>query len=246
MTSVRIGALILCGLLLEAAGAGGVAHRGIRQSDAGGSHPFRKRSGPIGEGVAPDKIRAEKRVGDDARYRLDAGRSKFMVRAFSGGLLWFLGHDHFIAAREFTGEVQLTPGAITPASLQMSIRADSLAETRDLFTEQQKQIIDKELREIVLETAKYPEITFKSTGVTGSLTAGGYQAQIGGDLTLHGVTRHIVIPAQVTLSGSDLRARGEFTVKRSDYHVKATSAKGGTIRVRDKLRFTFDIVAHQL
>jgi polyisoprenoid-binding protein YceI len=180
-----------------------------------------------------------------ARYRLDSSQSRFMVRAFSGGLLWFKGHDHFIAVRDFTGEAQLTPGAISPASLRMTIRADSLVETRDVFTEQEKQIINRELREIVLETAKYPEITFKSTDVTGTLTGGQFEAKIGGDLTLHGVTRRIVIPARVTLVGDTLRAQGEFTVKRGDYKVKATSAAHGLVRVRDKLKFTFDIVARQ-
>jgi len=87
---------------------------------------------------------------------------------------------------------------------------------------------------------------FKSTEVTGKLTAAGqYQAKIGGDLTLHGVTRHIIIPTDVTLEGNNLRARGEFTINRGDYRVKATSALHGTIRVRDKLKFTFDIVGHQ-
>src|SRR5688500_11236237 len=28
------------------------------------------------------------------RYLLDSGQSKFVARAFSGGLLWFKGHDH--------------------------------------------------------------------------------------------------------------------------------------------------------
>jgi polyisoprenoid-binding protein YceI len=128
----------------------------------------------------------------------------------------------------------------------LTIRADSLAETRDVFTEQQKQIINKELREIVLETARYPEITFRSTKVTGKLNGQQFEVRIGGDLTLHGVTRRIVIPAQVTLSGDTLRAQGEFTVSRGDYKVKATSALHGTIRVRDKLRFMFDIVARQI
>ena len=169
-----------------------------------------------------------------------------MVRAFAGGLLFFKGHDHFVKVGDFTGEAELTPGALNPASLQLRVRADSLEETGSVFTPQQKQIINKELREIVLETAKYPEITFKSTDVTGNLTGGQYEAKIGGDLTLHGVTRHIVIPATVTLSGNDLRARGEFTVNRGDYKVKATSAVHGLVRVRDKLKFTFDIVAHQI
>lgn len=181
-----------------------------------------------------------------ARYRLDTGRSKFMVRAFAGGPLWFKGHDHFVATRDFSGEVELSPGATPPASLLMTVRSESLVETRDVFTEQQKQIIDKELREIVLETAKYPEITFRSTDVTGDLTGGQFVVKIGGDLTLHGVTRHVVIPAAVTLSGGELRARGEFTLDRGDYNVKATSAFHGLVRVRDRLKFTFDIVARQI
>lgn len=41
-------------------------------------------------------------------------------------------------------------------------------------------------------------------------------------------------------------ARGGFNVKRGDYNVHATSALHGTIRVRDKLKFTFDIVARQI
>ena len=180
------------------------------------------------------------------RYRLDAKQSSFMVRTFSGGLLFFKGHDHFIKVGDFAGEAQLTPTAVSPASLRMTIRADSLEETRDVFTPEQKQIINKEIRELVLETARYPEITFRSTDVNGKLNAGGrYEAKIGGDLTLHGVTRHIIIPAAVTLEGNSLRARGEFNINRGDYKVKATSALHGTIRVRDKLKFTFDIVAHQ-
>jgi polyisoprenoid-binding protein YceI len=182
-----------------------------------------------------------------ARYRLDAGQSQFIVRAFAGGPLWFKGHDHFVRARDFDGEAELTPGSLSPASLLLRVRADSLEETRDVFTEQQKQIINKELREIVLETAKYPEIVFQSTDIAvRALTGGQFEAKVGGDLTLHGVTRRVVIPATVTLSGGDLRARGEFTIDRGDYNVKATSAAHGLVRVRGKLKFTFDIAAHQV
>ncbi|HEV7859236.1 MAG TPA: YceI family protein [Pyrinomonadaceae bacterium] len=196
--------------------------------------------------VVPAAVEGKSVPWASARYTIDAAASRFMVRAFAGGLLFFKGHDHLIAIRDFTGQAQLTPDSVSPASLEFNVRADSLAETREVFTEQQKQIINKEVRELVLETAKYPTITFKSTDVKGQVVAGGkYLASIGGDLTLHGVTRHVKIPAQVSLSGKDLRASGEFTINRGDYKVNATSALHGTIRVRDKLRFTFDIVAHQ-
>jgi polyisoprenoid-binding protein YceI len=180
-------------------------------------------------------------------YRLDAARSKFVVRAFAGGVLRFKGHDHFVAARDFTGEARLTPGAVSPASLTLTVRAGSLAETRDVFTEQQKKIIDGELRDIVLEPDKYPEITFRSTDVSVEPRGGDlFNLKLGGDLTLRGVTRRVVIPVEVTLRGGEMRARGEFDVKRSDFKVPATSAFHGTVRVRDRLKISFDIVARQL
>jgi polyisoprenoid-binding protein YceI len=178
-------------------------------------------------------------------YRLDAARSKFVVRAFAGGALWFKGHDHLVAARDFTGEARLTPGPVSPASLTLSVRTASLAETRDVFTEQQKKIIDGELRDIVLEPAKYPEITFKSTDVSAEVRGGVFRVRLGGDLTLHGVTRHVVIPAEVTLDGQALHARGEFDIKRSDFNVKATAAFHGTVRIRNRLKVIFDIVAEK-
>jgi polyisoprenoid-binding protein YceI len=181
-----------------------------------------------------------------SRYRLDASQSNFMVRAYSGGVLWFKGQDHLIRARDFSGEAQLTPGSINPASLHLIVRAASLEETRDVFTPQEKQIINKELRDIVLEPDKYPEIVFRSTSVAGkSVSANQYDVKINGDLTLKGVTRRISIPATVTITGNDFRAQGEFTIERSDFDVKATSAMHGMIRVRDKLKFTFDIVGHK-
>ena len=179
-------------------------------------------------------------------YALDSSQSKFVARAFAGGLLWFKGKDHLVAVREFTGEAQITPGSITPASLEITAKAASMVETREVFTAQEKEIINKELREIVLEPEKYPDITFKSTRVSGKSTgAERYELKIEGNLTLHGVTRGITIPTEVTLSGNDMRARGEFSIDRDDFGVKATSAFHGMVRVRKKIEFSFDIVGHQ-
>jgi len=55
-----------------------------------------------------------------------------------------------------------------------------------------------------------------------------------------------VIPAKVTVSGTNLRAVGEFSIDRSDFNVKATSAFHGMVRVRKKVKFTFDIVGHRV
>src|SRR5215510_813125 len=179
-------------------------------------------------------------------YNLDASQSKFMAHASRSGLLWFKGKSHHLAASDFSGQVELTPDTITPASLRLVVKAASLHETGADFTEPQKQIINKELKEIVLHPDQYPDITFQSTNVTVKTSAAGrYEVKIGGDLTLHGVTKRITIPAVVTLNGNDLRAVGEFSIDRGDFNVKATSAFHGLVRVDDDVKFEFDIVGHK-
>jgi len=203
----------------------------------------------IASDLAINEVAAKKQAAPNAlqRYTLDASQSKFVAHAMAGGLFWFKGHDHLVAVREFTGEARLDPDSIASSSLQINAKAGSMIETSSVFTEPQKQIIDKELREIVLEPDKYPEIVFRSTSVTGKAAANNqYDLKLAGDLTLHGVTRPITIPAKVIVTGNDLRAQGEFSIDRGDFKVKATSAFHGLVRVRDKVKFEFDIVGHRL
>lgn len=182
-----------------------------------------------------------------ARFNLDSSQSKFIAHGLRGGLLWFKGHEHLVAARDFTGEARLNPSQIAASSLRLAVKTDSMVETSDEFTPQQKEIINKELREMVLERAKYPEIVFRSTAVSGRMVGSNqYDLKIRGDLTLHGVTRQIVIPAKISVAGNDLRAIGEFSIDRHAFNVKATSAFHGMVRVRGKVKFDFDIVGHRI
>jgi len=135
---------------------------------------------------------------------------------------------------------------ISPATLNMTVKTDSLEETGADFTAEQKGIIKKELNEIVMESAKYPDMTFHSTEVSGALNGAAFDAKIGGDLTLHGVTKHIMIPATVTFDGDTLRAKGEFKLNRKDFNVNATDAFHGFVRVKHDVKFTFDIAAHKV
>ena len=178
-----------------------------------------------------------------SRYHLDATASKFVAHASRSGFLWFKGHGHHIAVRDFSGDVVLDAEALANSSLTIVAKSASMEETSDVFTAAQKQIINKELRDIVLLPDQYPEITFKSTNVTGTSTGSGqYDLKINGNLTLLGVTRPVTIPTKVTVSGDQMRAQGEFSISRDDFKVKATSAFHGMVRVADKITFEFDIV----
>jgi polyisoprenoid-binding protein YceI len=201
----------------------------------------------VSTGLVGDQVRARKVGGSSVfapmTFRINADQSKFMVHAHRGGILWFKGNDHFVKVGAFSGEVQLDPASPNAATLVMTIQADSLEETGAVFTADQKQTIKKELNDIVLEKDKYPQITFRSTAVTAKIEGGQINARIKGDITLHGVTRQIEIPATVSMEGNGLRAKGHFSLDRKKFGVKATTAGKGTVRVMHKLDFNFDIVA---
>ncbi len=180
-----------------------------------------------------------------ARYRVDASRSRFIVKAFSAGLLSAFAHNPTLAIREFTGEAQFAPDALDEAYLRLRIKASSLEDTDDVSDKDRKEI-ERQTREEVLEADRYPEIVFESASISAEKSMGGqYRAKITGELSLRGVTRTCVINAQVMVSEDLLRAHGEFPLKQSEYSIKPVSAVGGTIKLKDELKFTFDIVAHR-
>ena len=180
-----------------------------------------------------------------AIYRIDSKRSRFTVRAFAGGMLSALGHNPTIAIRDFAGTAQFSPDNLETASLRISIKADSLTVTDDV-SDKDRQEIEQKMREEVLETAKYPEIVFESTSVTGEkIFAGQYRGIINGKLSLHGITRDCAVTSQVIVSEDSLRANGEFTLRQTDYGIKLVSAAGGTIKLKDELKFSFDIIARK-
>lgn len=179
------------------------------------------------------------------RYRIEAKRSRFVVRAVSAGMLSAFGHNPTIAIRQFTGEAQFVPGTLESASLRVTVDAKSLAVT-DEMSDKDRQEIERVMHEEVLETAKHPEIIYESTGVTCSkIFEGQYKANINGKLSLHGVTRDFPVEARVIVSEDTLRATGEFTLRQTDFGIKPPSVAAGAIKLKDELKLSFDIVANR-
>ena len=178
-------------------------------------------------------------------YSIDKSSSKFTVRAFATGMLSSLGHSPTFAIRDFDGDLAFSPDALNATSLRVNVRADSL-EVMDDIKNKDRQEMENTMNQTVLETAKYPAISFASTSVSSSqLGEGRYQANLNGNLTLHGNTRPVTIPTQVTLMGDMLRAGGEFPLLQSSFGIAPVSVAGGTLKLKDELKFAFDIVARK-
>jgi polyisoprenoid-binding protein YceI len=178
-------------------------------------------------------------------YQIDPRLSRFQVRAYAGGMLSAFGHNPVIAIRDFSGEARFQPELLEDASLHLTFAAASMAVTNDI-SEKDRAEIERAMQEQVLESARYPNIAFDSSGVTASKTGEGqYRVKIDGNLTLRAVTRNQQIPAFVNLTGDTFRANGEFTLKQTDYGIKPVSVAGGSLKLKDELKFIFDIVARR-
>ncbi len=83
------------------------------------------------------------------------------------------------------------------------------------------------------DTAKFPTLTFKSTGVTETT---GTKAKLQGNLTMHGVTKPVVLDLELTGPVKDPFGTGERagasatgTVNRKDFGITNSKDVGGMI-----------------
>ena len=90
----------------------------------------------------------------------------------------------------------------------------------------------------VLDSRKYPDITFTSTAIE---SAGPDRWMVTGRLSIHGETRSTTFP--VARQGG--RYRGTVVVKQRDFGIQPISIVGGTVKVKDELKVEFDIVAQR-
>ena len=179
------------------------------------------------------------------RYILDAAASRFTVKAFAGGFLSAFAHNPTVAIREFTGEATVNAGQIESSSLRVSIAAASLQVVGDV-PDKDRPEVERTMHDEVLESVRFPEIVYECLRLSANrLSEELYWASLNGDLTLHGVTRPLLVPARITMGSNRLKASGDFTIRQSDYDIKLVSASGGTIKVKDDLKFLFEIVARR-
>ena len=180
-----------------------------------------------------------------AVYAIDPGISRFTVRAFAGGMFSAFGHNPTLAIRDFEGEARFSPDALDEARLVVRIRASSLTLT-DNMSDKDRRELELTMNQDVLETSRYPEISFESTKVSASKAGDGqFFVNVVGTLTLHGVSITQAVSAQIVLTGDIFRAHGEFSMLQSAYGVKPVSLAGGALRVKDELKCSFDIVARK-
>ena len=164
---------------------------------------------------------------------IDTQRSTITIHVGKSGLLSAAAHDHTINAPISSGTI-VESGAqhieFRVETAKMKVKPDPKIDAKDEAT------IQTHMEEMVLETKKFPEITFRSSRVQ-KLADG--QWKVDGDLSLHGVSKAVSLTVRQTGESYTTHT----ALKQTDFGITPISIGGGMIKVKDEVQLDFQIFA---
>lgn len=178
--------------------------------------------------------------------QVDSAHSLLVITVRRGGTLARLGHDHVVASHALQGFVQPDQGradlfvaldklSVDEPALRAQAGLDSQPSTADIAATRAN-MLDK-----VLQTSQFP---FARIHVQTPPNATG-EVTLALDLTLHGVTRSLSVPAQLRDERDGLHINGELSFDQSNFGITPFSILGGAIKVQDKLELCFEVQANE-
>ena len=178
-------------------------------------------------------------------YLIDPQQSKMEIHVGKEGAFKAFGHDHLIAAKQVSGEVQFDPQKIDKSSVHLLVPTKSITVIDPGESDKDRKEVQATMEgEKVLDVAKFPQITFASSAISAAKkTSDGWELTVSGKLNLHGVGKPVSIPLHVHADSDALRAQGEVSILQTDYGITPVKVGGGSVKVKDRLKITFNIVA---
>ena len=142
--------------------------------------------------------------------------------------------------RAFEGTIDFDKENLADSKVAVTVQVESI----DTNVEAR----DKDLRSArFFDVARYPTLTFTSTGISG--VAGG-KGRIEGTLTMHGVSRDVVLDAEFLGAGKDpwgnerYGFHAETRVNRKDFGMAWNEVvEAGGVLVGDEVEITLDVEA---
>ncbi len=164
------------------------------------------------------------------------------LSTFRAGMGAKVGHDLVLEATRWSGTAELDPDNPASSHVQVTVDPSSLelkSATGGVkpISAKDREDISKNINDKILQTKKYPEITFESTEVVGSPP----QLSAQGNLTVVGQTRPASLDLAVEEGAGGTRIVATTTITQSDFGIKPFSAMLGALKVRDAVDLQVDI-----
>jgi polyisoprenoid-binding protein YceI len=178
-------------------------------------------------------------------YSVHSDKSKMEIHVSKEGAFKAFGHDHLVAAKDISGEVDFDSQQIEASKVRLRVATKSLTVVDPGESEKDRKAVQQTMEgPQVLDVAKFPEIAFTSTSISAAKkTPDGWEVTLAGKLNLHGAEKPISFPLHVSAAGDELHAQGEVSLLQTDYGITPVKVAGGTVKVKDRLKITFAIGA---
>jgi polyisoprenoid-binding protein YceI len=154
------------------------------------------------------------------------------------GSLSFTGHS---TVGDFVGTTTSASGGVIGNANLANARGWVEATVSSLSTG--NRLRDRDLRS-TMDVATYPAMRFELAGVTvesPAATSDTVTGALRGTLTIHGVTRDVVVPATLVATADTVDASGSFPIDLGDYKVGGLTRLFGTLRVRREIEVRFRV-----
>ena len=177
-----------------------------------------------------------------AVYAIDPGASLVAVTVRRGGLMARLGHDHVVASHTLTGHAAPGMGRADVSFRldQLTVDEPQLLRDAGIGTSPSPEAVEgtrKNMLGPVLDAERYPVVTLHA-----ELPADG---RLRVDVTLHGTTRRLELPAAVQVDAAQVTASGAARLKQTDFGITPFAVGAGLLAVQDELEVRFHIVARR-
>jgi polyisoprenoid-binding protein YceI len=175
------------------------------------------------------------------KFLIDPSVSRFTVQAFATGLLSAFGHNPTIGIRDYDGEIQCVPATYEKALLRVTVRTGAM-DVLDEMKNDDRRKLEELMYQEVLDISRFPTAVYESREIkVQKLSNELLLARVNGELSFHGVTHNHSFEARVMDMGTMLRISGEFSLRQSEYGIKPVSFAGGALRLKDEIKFKFEL-----
>jgi polyisoprenoid-binding protein YceI len=178
------------------------------------------------------------------RYPIDPASSRVLIHVGKAGLLGFAGHEHEVIAPVHDGVATIDVDHPELSSVELTIHAAALHVTgRGEPPGDVPKVQQAMLGPECLDAGRFPTIRFVSKAVSvGNRSAGALDLALRGDLTIHGVTREVLVPVRLLVGPQSVTATGTTKLRQTQFGIQPIS-KAGVVNVKDELLLEWHIQA---
>jgi polyisoprenoid-binding protein YceI len=161
----------------------------------------------------------------------DLAHSKITVYVYKQGMFSFLADNHQIDAPITAGRYDGTAKSVefTVATAKMKVLDPKMPPSR-------RDSVQKAMDDQVLEIAKYPTVSFRSTAIEDRDPK---HWTVTGDLNLHGQTHAITVQVQ---RADASHFSGSATIRQTAFGITPIRIAGGIVSVKDDVTVEFEVV----